>query len=277
MASLLRSLACAGREYFERAIQVTEVYIDEASYALSEEKRPRPRQISTESKLPRVPASVDLPKMRRDLREQSLVYRARRTGTRLLCRLEAIVDAIAPPEEGDTCDAKLPHVHLGSLYRCPSESSLGSGSASFVSSSEEASEASQASELCLTSAQMIPRALVLPLVLPVQIARIMVVKATSLASATAASGCDMLLSSACYCTLRAARGTFKVASQISICRRVASLVDGLVLESVPRVRRVIVFALTDHDAEQDSKHSKVIEAHRLRGDSNDGGTGSLSQ
>jgi len=252
MAGLVQNLADVGCVYVERArnrvpwidrsIQAVEPYILQMSEAVevylesksseTEMHIDKAQQIQF-CRLPRVPAMVDLLQLKHS-QDQGLLHRARRTGTRLLSRMEAFVDHLGDPDKGgDDC------VGLRSLGRCPSESSC-----SLISSDEDVSDA--ASELCLTTGEMIPRAIMLPVVLQVHLARVMVGKASDLVSMTTAMGCNLVQSGVCYCVRRTLQGACRVAAHIYVCRRAASLVDGL-LGNVPCVRQVMILALADED------------------------------
>lgn len=249
MAGLVQNLADVGCVYVERArnrvpwidrsIQAVEPYILQMSEAVeiylesksSETQIDHVQQIQC-CRLPRVPNTVDLLQLK-ESQDRGLLHRARRTGTRLLSRMEAFVDHLADPDKGgDDC------VGLRSLGRCPSESSC-----SFISSDEDASETS---ELCLTTGEMIPRAIMLPVVLQMQLTRVMMGKASDLVSMSTAMGCNLVQSGVCYCVRRTLQGACRAAAHIYVCRRAASLVDGL-LGNVPCVRQVMILALADED------------------------------
>jgi len=243
------------------AIEVMELYLDAASSAIASTEPPshaelhstRPQQM--EPKLLRVSASDDLRQLRHDPLEQGLVHRARRAVSRQLSRLEAFVDNLGPSDAGDGGSGG-----LGSFGRCSSESSF-SCSTSVVSSTE-ASDDTRA-EPCLTAGEMISRALLLPIILQVQVVRMMVSTASSFACLIAGIGCTMLERGAVHCARRTLKGVCKIASHFAIIRRAACLVDA-VLVYVPCVRRVIELALIDGDT-------------TLSNGSNEGGTGSCTR
>jgi len=270
MTGLIQNLAEVGCDYVERArksvpllnhaiesmepylvpvVQVAELYIDAAFSAISPEHRP-PEQKQVESpKLTRVMRTVDLLQLRQSEKQspqdQSLFHQARLAGTKLLNRVESFVDTLGPSEAG-LDDAR----GLRQLGGCPSECSE-SCSDSFISSLSDTESSDTDSELCLTTVEMIPRALLLPVVLQVQVARLLVGKASGFACSTASMGCSLLQRG----TFHFVRRTLQVASYFALCRRAGCLVDGY-LGNAPGVRRVIVLALANDDGSECSTRNE---------------------
>jgi hypothetical protein len=253
MAGLVQNLAGGCVPYVERArkvpwidrsIQAVEPYILQVSEAVeiyldaalsSESQMAPPSTEIVQCRLMRVSAADDLLKLKQP-QEQGLLHRARRTGTRLLSRMEAYVDNLGPSDRGG--DDSMGFHGLG---RCTSESSLSS-----MSSDDDSCSSDTAESLCYTTAEMIPRAIMLPMVLQVHVARFVYSKASDAACFGTAMGCSLLQSGVRQCARRTLQGVCRVVAHVYVCRRAASLVDGL-LENVPRVREVIVLALTDED------------------------------
>lgn len=300
MCVVIQNIAEAGCDYVERArhrmpmlnhaietlepylipvTQVAEIYLD-AALGLCQERPPDKCDLGRETmpnraavpvgcKLQRVGNSFDLVQLRyQSPQERGLLHRACQTGTKLLTRLEAFGDTLGP----SGCDDDL---GFGQLKCCDSDSGY---TASFHSSYED--DSSVASELCLTAAEIIPRAIILPVVLQYQVARFAVDRASSLTLTAAAMSYSLLQNGAIYCARRTLQGACRFASRIALCRQVACLVDSL-LGSAPRVRQAIVLALTDDESVDHIKESGVgpcdAGLHNLSNANTDGGTGCCSR
>lgn len=278
--SLIHSIAGVGSDYVERArhrvpmlnnviekvepyvlpvAQVAELYLDAAFSGMSPEQPADMRLCEragqeSQCKLQRVASSPDLLQLKiSETQDRGLLHRARVTGTKLLVRLEAFADNLGPSgASGDDGMGLVP------LRRCHSDCSF-SCSESLISSVEDDTY-SATSEECLTAVEMIPRAIVLPLLIQMQIARIIMDKASSFALTTTAMGCSLLQRGALHCAAVAPR----------LCHRAACLVDGFLGYTPGIRRRVMILALTDKDASHDSKHSG---AHHFSSGGSEGGTG----
>lgn len=257
--ALIHNLAEVGCDYVERArqrvpmlnnvIEVAELYLDAAFSAMAPERPSDMRMCAQpvqECKLQRVSATVNLLQLSQVSQDRGILHRARTMGTRLLMRGEAFADHLAA--SGASGDEG---IGLGSLRRCHSDCSFSSScSASLISSTEDCD--SMASEQCLTTIEMIPRAIVLPMVLQVQVARLVVDKASSFASMTTAMGCSLLQRGIIRCAQRGV-ALCRRCHCVALCHRAACLVDGFL---APGVRQVIILALTD---DEDSKQSGAVQ------------------
>jgi hypothetical protein len=244
--------------------QVAEIYLDAAFSAVSPE---RPAEMGLchraqqECKLMRVASSGDLVQLSQINQDRGFLHRARVTGTRLLMRLEAFADNLGQSGASASGDDGM---GLAQLRRCHSDSDYSSScSESLVSSMEDTD--SLASEKCLTAGEIIPRAIILPVILQMQLVRLVYDKATSVASMTTAMGCNILQRCALSCAQRS----------VAFCQRAVCLVDGFL--GHPPCVRVMILALTDKDDAQESKHEgsqpDALQPQPISSANTEGGTG----
>lgn len=281
MTAMIHNLAGVGCDYVERArhrvpmlnqaietiepyvrplSQVAELYIDAAFSALSPEgvapdvrMSPSKREGLVECKLQRVSGTFDLRQMSQTPQERGLLHRARCTGTKLLIRMETFADNLGPAGMGSD-----EGMGLGQLRRCDSDSNISSCSASLISSSIDDDESERGE--CLTTVELIPRAIILPVLLQMQVARLVVDRASAFASTTTQFGYSLLQNGAVHCARRSLQGVCRVAARITLCRRAAYLLNDF-LGYAPGVRQVVIFALPDDEETEDSQPG------------NEGGTG----
>lgn len=259
-----KSLAGAGSTYVTHArnklplldhtLEVAEHYIDAACTAMSSEQAAdcqpaRLRSASpTECKLTRVSATSDLRQLRHTSQNGGIFLRARRTGARLLTRLETFLDNLGTSDEGDNKDSTF--------------DSSSSCSASLISSTEEEDSSVCSQELLV--AELMTRALTLPVVLHVQV----IGKVCHCMYSAAAKGLAVLGRCTLQCTKQNLRRACRVASRFALCRQTARLVDSIVLWRLPCMRQVIVLAITEENhIREDSQPQRLSNA------SSDGGTG----
>jgi hypothetical protein len=249
--------------YVRSALEVADIYC-EAAFSADPDRAsvlPPSEPKKMESKLFRVPPTNDLLQLRQVQCDNSIVLRARRTGTRWLEQLEAFVDNLGPSDSGRDCARKN---EIRKLGQCPSHSSFSS-----IISSEEFDDSS--SELCLTTTEMIPRALVLPFVLQVQVMRVVIDKSSSLVSATATNCCGILHQGAILVARLSLHGAGKVASRIVGAPRLAAITNGVFKRFPSTTRRAIAYVI-DEDCSGDLSNSTTLTLccpHMM-----DGGTGS---
>jgi len=292
MSGWVQNLAECGCEYVERArnrvpllnhaiqavepyvlpvFEVADLYFEAAFSNVSNQKQDSltssrcsagesgPRRV--ESKLFRVSSTHDLLQLRHAPRDHGLVHRARQAATKMLSRLEAFVSNLETPDTGSKGSGSV--LTLRQLGRCQSQSSFSSISDSVYSSELDDS----ASEMCFTTLEMIPRALILPVILQVQIMRMVVDKSSSLVC-TAANFCGAVLQTGARHAARLSlHSACLVISRLGGCRRLSILRDGI-FHRMPLARRALACLVDDGYA----KRASMAESCQTPGET-DGGTG----